>query len=145
MSNIWKQLISILSKLNIFHSLEVVDRVSDAQLQVSENTNWIISLVEKNESGLRPPLCTYRLNWARRMRDTTSSGWKFRLNNLAAKELMNFHELITVVFYLIRHLSTCRSIGLPNGQGGAQVQSLKLPAWEVGDRRFEPHSGIQVS
>ena len=26
---------------------------------------------EKNESGFRPPLCTYRLNWARR----TSWGW----------------------------------------------------------------------
>ena len=24
------------------------------------------------------------------------------------------------------------------------VQLLKLPAWEVGDRRFEPHSGLQV-
>ena len=25
------------------------------------------------------------------------------------------------------------------------VQLVKLPAWEVGDRGFEPHSGLQVS
>ena len=25
------------------------------------------------------------------------------------------------------------------------MQWLKLPVWEVGDREFEPHSGIQVS
>ena len=34
-----KSLTSILSKLNIFHSLEVVDRVSETQLQVGENYN----------------------------------------------------------------------------------------------------------
>ena len=28
---------------------------------------------------------------------------------------------------------------------GALVQWLKLPAWKVGDRGFEPSSGIQVS
>ena len=27
----------------------------------------------------------------------------------------------------------------------ALVQWLKLPAWKVGDRGFEPHSGLQVS
>ena len=57
-SNIWKQLTPILSNLNNFHSLEVVDRVSETKQK------W-------NESGFRPPLCTYRLNWARR----TSWGW----------------------------------------------------------------------
>ena len=41
-SNNWKQLTSILSNLNNFHSLEVVDRVSETQLQVSENSDWII-------------------------------------------------------------------------------------------------------
>ena len=41
-SNIWKQMTSILSNLNNFHSLEVVDRVSETQLQVGENSNWII-------------------------------------------------------------------------------------------------------
>ena len=41
-SNIWKQLISILSNLPNFHSLEVVDRVSKTQLQEGENSNWII-------------------------------------------------------------------------------------------------------
>ena len=40
-SNIWKQLTSILSSLNNFHSLEVVDRVSETQLQVGENSDWI--------------------------------------------------------------------------------------------------------
>ena len=33
---------SILSNLNNFHSLEVVDRVSETQLQVGENSDWII-------------------------------------------------------------------------------------------------------
>ena len=37
MSNIWKQLTSILSNLNNFPSFEVVDRVSETQLQVGEN------------------------------------------------------------------------------------------------------------
>ena len=41
------------------------------------NKNWVTAVIdwsryEKwNESGFRPPLCTYRLNWARR----TSWGW----------------------------------------------------------------------
>ena len=34
-----KELTSILSNLNNFHSLEVVDRVSETQLQVGENRN----------------------------------------------------------------------------------------------------------
>ena len=33
---------NILSNLNNFHSLEVVDRVSETQLQVGENSDWII-------------------------------------------------------------------------------------------------------
>ena len=39
---------------------EVADRVCD----LGEKMKW-------NDSGFRPPLCTYRLNWARR----TSWGW----------------------------------------------------------------------
>ena len=39
-SKIWKELISILSNMNNFHSLEVVDRISETQLQVGENSNW---------------------------------------------------------------------------------------------------------
>ena len=92
---------SILSNLNIFHSLEVVDRVSETQLQVGDKfilavkvlifrytvktiDNYIRAFVNRirirlqlceqmkwNESGFRPLLCTYRLNWARR----TSWGW----------------------------------------------------------------------
>ena len=41
-SNIWKQLTSNFSNLNNFHSLEVVDRVSETQLQVGENSDWRI-------------------------------------------------------------------------------------------------------
>ena len=37
-----KRLTLILSILKNFHSLEVVDRVSETQLQVGENSNWII-------------------------------------------------------------------------------------------------------
>ena len=36
-----KELTAILSNLQNFHSLEV-DRVSETQLQVGENLNWII-------------------------------------------------------------------------------------------------------
>ena len=35
------------------------------------NAKWIKGLWKWNESGFRPPLCTYRLNWARR----TYWGW----------------------------------------------------------------------
>ena len=38
----WKELTLIFPNLNNFHSLEVVDRVSKTQLQVGENSNWII-------------------------------------------------------------------------------------------------------
>ena len=41
-SKIWKELTSILSNLKKIHSPEVVDRVSETQLQVSENSDWII-------------------------------------------------------------------------------------------------------
>ena len=41
-SQIWKDFTSVLSNLNNFHSLEVVDRVSETQLQESGNLNWII-------------------------------------------------------------------------------------------------------
>ena len=41
-SNSWKLLTSILSNLNNFYSLEVVDSVSETQLQVLENSDWII-------------------------------------------------------------------------------------------------------
>ena len=37
-----KEFTSILSNLNNFHSLEVVDRVSETQFHVGENSNWII-------------------------------------------------------------------------------------------------------
>ena len=37
-----KQLTSILSNMHKFHSLEVVDRVSETQFQVGENSDWII-------------------------------------------------------------------------------------------------------
>ena len=41
-----KRLTSILSTMNNFHSLEVVDRVSETQLQVGENSNRIILAVK---------------------------------------------------------------------------------------------------
>ena len=42
-------------------------RGSETQLQVTENINWYLQRSRKwNESGFRRPLCTYRLNWARR-------------------------------------------------------------------------------
>ena len=41
-----------------------VDIIIFISLYISSNKKW-------NESGFRPPLCTYRLNWARRI----SWGW----------------------------------------------------------------------
>ena len=41
-NKIWKELTTILSNPSNFHSLEAVDRVSEKQLQVGENSNWII-------------------------------------------------------------------------------------------------------
>ena len=41
-SAIFENMTSILSNLNNFHSLEDVDRVSETQLQVGENSDWII-------------------------------------------------------------------------------------------------------
>ena len=41
-TKILKELTFILSNLNNFHSLEVVDRVSKTQLQVGEHLYWII-------------------------------------------------------------------------------------------------------
>ena len=46
-----QELTSILSNLNNFHSGEVVDRVSEKQLQVGENSNWIIWLLEGSTAG----------------------------------------------------------------------------------------------
>ena len=46
-----------------------MSRYRDPQLQVGENYTYlqilILSKMKLNEWGLRPPLCTYRLNWAR--------------------------------------------------------------------------------
>ena len=45
----------------------------------------------------------FSLTWScgSRQRDTTSSGWKFRLNNLAAKEL---NRMIVSAMLIFRHL-----------------------------------------
>ena len=42
-------------------------------------------------------------------------------------------------------LLVCERLRLLSLAGGALVQWLKLPAWKVGDRGFEPYSGLQVS
>ena len=42
---------------------------SDARIQLI--LGYVLKAKKWNESGFRPPLCTYRLNWARR----TSWGW----------------------------------------------------------------------
>ena len=44
MSKISESLTVILLNVNKFHSLEVVDRVSETQLQVGENSNEIIPM-----------------------------------------------------------------------------------------------------
>ena len=56
------------SKWQIYHSLSTLhlgNRISQLKVGIKWNEmKW-------NKSGFRPPLCTYRLNWARR----TSWGW----------------------------------------------------------------------
>ena len=47
-------------------------------------------------------------------------------------------------FWLCTHTGDLGTGTLP-AEAGTLVQWLKLPAWEVGDRGFEPHSGLQVS
>ena len=57
-SKIWKELTSILSNLNKFRSLEVVDRVSETQIQVGENSNWKIWQLKGWDQcwSCRPPI-----------------------------------------------------------------------------------------
>ena len=54
-SKIWIELTSILSNQNNFHSLEVVDRVSETQLQVGENSNGIIWRLKESEWFFHSP------------------------------------------------------------------------------------------
>ena len=53
-SKIWKELTSILSNLNNFHSLEVVDRVSETQLQVGSNSK-LNNLAVKGLNSVKSP------------------------------------------------------------------------------------------
>ena len=41
-------------------------------------------------------------------------------------------QTVLLLFYLLQN------------RGGSPAQWLKLPAWEIGDREFDPRSGIQV-
>ena len=57
---ILKELTSILSKMNNFHSLEVVDRVSETQLQVGENVAVKgLTTTPKNYSIIKHSVATY--------------------------------------------------------------------------------------
>ena len=124
------------------------------------------ALVEWNQSGFRPPLCTYRLNWARR----TSWGWWDDCDDTVLQtqdskfEPSRSRRLPTIlpftrgwgrnIFCFFQTTETGNRT--PNsgvkGSGAnhyptprALVHWLKLAAWKVGDRGFEPHSGLQVS
>ena len=49
-----------------------IDWAGEWLITILREITWLFSVCHKwNESGFRPPLCTYRLNWARR----TSWGW----------------------------------------------------------------------
>ena len=53
-----------------------------------------------------------------------------------------------IILALGRHFVFAVNVGsqtVTHVRAGALVQWLKLPAWKVGDRGFNPHSGIQVS
>ena len=78
-SNIWKQLAPILSILNIFHSLEVVDRASETQLQASENSDWIIwRLKGESAINIHCKVAPTRSCVSLLYRDTQSSGFGSR-------------------------------------------------------------------
>ena len=51
--------------------------------------------------------------------------------------LCNLFSLVYYIFLVVLSFLT--------GMAETLVQWLKLPAWKVGDRAFEPHSGLQVS
>ena len=56
--------------------------------------------------------------------------------------------IITSVFMCVHPLlydTSCLWMYSYHIEAGALVQWLKLPAWKVGDRGFEPHSHIKVS
>ena len=75
------QLVQLLKRSLIFHEISRV--VVVRQQRAEQSVQWVITkcvenwlrnqrktrntcLMKWNESGFRPPLCTYRLNWARR-------------------------------------------------------------------------------
>ena len=85
----------VLGMIYIKHSLWKVQRLRQL---LQDKWKW-------NESGFRPPLCTYRLNWARR----TSWGW------------WEMNEMTLSYRHRIRNLSLggLRPSTLPLGHGGS--------------------------
>ena len=101
----------MLSNLNNFHSLEVVDRVSETQLQVGENSNWIIwrlkgwhfkcdkrltiishstDLESHSKNFVKNKICHKSQNAFRPhhfQRPTTSSGWKILITYMVNLKL----------------------------------------------------------
>ena len=67
--NIWQSVYYIVANLNYFINWQYLNN----SLKIFEKLCfiWNLKILKWNESGFRPPLCTYRLNWARR----TSWGW----------------------------------------------------------------------
>ena len=71
----WRDLVTLLLRGNVIHVCHNgrawitpgrESMISGRSMALAVNGLW-----KWNESGFRPPLCTYRLNWARR----TSWGW----------------------------------------------------------------------
>ena len=51
-------------------------------------------------------------------------------------------NILSNIFFKMTHGN---AIAYTLYRAGALVQWLKLPAWKIGNREIEPHSGFQVS
>ena len=118
-----------------------------------------------NESGFRPPLCTYRLNWARR----TSWGWwdewddtvlqtqdsKFEPWRSEVQHATSRSRRLRTILTFTRGWGRNIFVSFKPSRPGTEprtpawkaavlttvlMQLLKLPAWKVGDRGLEPHT-----
>ena len=89
-----------------------------------------------NESGFRPPLCTYRLNWARR----TSWGWRDEWDD----NVLQTQDLKFEPWWSEAEHATSRSRRLPTIQGFTRGRGRNIfQTTETGNRA--PNSGLKGS
>ena len=123
---------------------EIYHQISRPQIIVSQPSKaivspWCKSLLQKwNESGFRPPLCTYRLNWASR----TSWGWWDEWDDT----VLRTHDLKFQPWRSEAEHATSRSRGLPTmsfTRGWGRNFFCFFQTAETGNRT--PNSGVKGS